>query len=94
MAYFRGFSEKNGNTKAQQVLRGTDFSAIKGAAGNVTGVYPFGDILGRPLTLFVYIGITYLMRKRAFPTLGILETSSTNPQLIVKVSNSNTMILL
>lgn len=50
IAYFRGFSEKSGNTKAQQVLRGTDFSAIKGAAGNVAGVCSFGDILECPLT--------------------------------------------
>ena len=50
MAYFRGFSEKNGNTKAQQVLRGTDFSAIKGAAENIAGVCSFGDILKCPLT--------------------------------------------
>ena len=33
--------------------------------------------------LFVYIWITYLMKKRAFPTLGILETSATNPQLML-----------
>ena len=44
--------------------------------------------------LFVYIWITYLMKKRAFPTLGILETSATNPQLIAKVSNSDTITLL
>lgn len=42
--------------------------------------------------LFVYIWTTYLIEKRAFSTLGILETSSTNPQLLAKVSNSDATI--